>query len=103
MRRRFIVFLPLKTQKEPPAATKRLHRWWNLYGDEDRKSWSLKCALADGTNAAVEKYRALRHSLVAALEENYPYRSTPGKGLEATVAAGEYLAHASALIAVRPP
>jgi hypothetical protein len=75
----------------------------DLNGDEDRKSWSLKCALADGTNAAVEKYSAPRHSLVAALEENYTYRSTPGKGLEATGAAGKYVAQASALIAVRPP
>src|SRR6516162_4599476 len=70
------MFLLLTTQK-------RLHHSWNSNGDEDLKRWSLKYALADGTNAAVEKYRAPRHSLVAALQETTPIALCQERGWRA--------------------
>src|SRR6516164_8744164 len=92
MQRRFIVFLPLTTQKEPPAATKAAASFVDLNSDEDRKSWSLNCALADGTNAAVEKYRAPRHSLVAALQETTPIAPCQ-EGLESGFATADLHHH----------
>jgi hypothetical protein len=71
------MFLLLTTQKEPPAA--RAASFVDLNGDEDRKSWSLNCALADGTHAAVEKYRAPTQP-GGSSPRNYTYRSMPGRG-----------------------